>query len=329
MKNVLKSVLLLTSLSTFAQDFGPAPWQGLYEKTKCSDIHNSKTCKIVSSADIAEEINVFDRYLQIRYETVLKRIASLELFADQIREKAGDDESLESFKFYQEAADQIEKLAQIDESISWAIEAFDPENSSIKKEMQKLYESALNFEQAIKQEENEEIKESIRVGMRTRMRDTVREKAHKSIYGHFDYRYFENDTNIVRAVLSNSDVKNFKIKKYVNVKGECANQSITLEHIAISKQIQLNGSKHPSTEDNFLTLIDDEKVIKGIIDGKKLTIKCKRIKNFLFNEPGVNFDEETNVLEVEWMNAGSSFGGYYTISATKDVQDYLRSIYNK
>jgi hypothetical protein len=294
----LTSILtLVTPLVTFAAvEFGPIPGEILIHKAQCIHPTLIDRCPLPTSADVREELSLFVKHTDRRRAVIESRIPLLAKAAKELREAAGQDQTLRSFAYYKQAAERVADIAKSEDTLA-ALNFFSRSQSPVIKDLQHLLSILLNFESQIAQASDSKVKEGLEVGRNVSVLKLMNEiHEHANWARHYQWRYFKTDLGIVTKpdYASRNDPRNFNLSEFANIVSLCGSGDTGLDQIGISAAAQKDDLDR-------LTLLDDQAVIKGILDNPvPLTFQCERV----FSTPQLLYNKGTHTVTRQYFQRG-------------------------
>lgn len=276
--------------------FGKTPFNVLDSKTNCSDIKNPDTCIIPDETDVQEEIDLFSQNAGRRLKTVKERIESLKVTAEKIKELAGLDSGLKSYKFYVDAAERIANLPQTDKNIQDALRVFNLENSTVVTDFYELKNMLNKYQGMINAQDNETIINSLKINRNNFYFQKITQMKLQRNYGSISLLFFVNEQKFLNtSVYNKDDNRKSDLTSYTQIKDSCGGVNFILQNIAISTAAQ-------NFETSYLTLLDDHALLKNILDsGTSFTYQCEEAKSFLRKKKAsVRYHKATNTLTNEY-----------------------------
>jgi hypothetical protein len=271
--------------------FGPVPFSLLKKIISCND----DKCRAPTVEDVQSEIDMFLKKLPARQGYFSASHLSLQeiisVTAIKIRMLAGQDPGLKSYKFFQEAADQIESLKSTD---ALALEASKllQIDSQVISDLTELKNLIIKYENKIAAETDPEFIEGHRIMLLKSFTKRFWNLSSKYPFEAIVLRFFDDSKkkkDEPQNILDRHFDLKFSISSFTNGEINCYRPDIFgLQSITI-------GSQKDKYHQQKLSLLGDNSLIKKIIDNKTpLTIKCEEM--IIQVGPWYKYKPQTNTL---------------------------------
>lgn len=306
-----KTIYSSTAKFNPGNTFGPVPFAILQQKTNCEMPSEPLDCTLPSEKDVQEEIDLFVKNMPQRLKAIKKGNAYIMAMAEKVKELAGSNTALNSYRFYTESAAKLESLTENNPETKEALVLFDSERTKIPADLEKLKTLIKNYQSKIDLADDEEIKQFLKIAKNQAVMNALNDLRSKNNYHRIISTFFTDERMPVYSSPFNDDNKRFDMSSYV--KG-CGPSNNSLKKVATLRSIQ--DITESMGRHDPLTLIDDHDVIKKMLDTTPaFNFKCKKVIFKSENKLENTYDAKTNTFTIEYKRYGSMFNETITVDS--------------